>query len=75
MKAAIEGLWDKSEAGFFATGAGAAPQLVRLKPVYDGPEAAGNPWMIDVMGRLYYLSGDNALMDRAQLTLYDVPVR
>ncbi len=66
---AVDNLWDKEESGFFATQIGAAPQLVRAKPIYDADEASGNAQMIAVMARLYFLSGRERLRQLAEATL------
>jgi uncharacterized protein len=61
--------WDKAEGGFFATIVDAGPLLVRAKPIHDNPNMSGNSRMLEVLARLYYLTGEERLVKLADRTM------
>jgi uncharacterized protein YyaL (SSP411 family) len=61
--------WDENGSGFFQAAAGADPAIPDLKIGYDGQYPSGNAAMAELMGRLYYATGDAAWRDRAKRTL------
>lgn len=61
--------WDDRDGGFFQVAANADPALPALKIGYDGQMPSGNAAMAELMGRLYYMTGDGAWRDRAKRTL------
>jgi len=61
--------WEEADGGFFATPEDSGPQLSRSKPIFDSPNMSGNARMIDVLARLFYLSGNADYLKRADRTL------
>ena len=60
--------WDEG-GGFFQAAADAAPSLARLKISLDMPDPSGNAAIIEVLAKLYFLTGDEILRERAEKTL------
>ncbi len=69
VKDALDHFWDGDQGGFFATNAADTSLMVRVKPVIDNPNPSGNGAMIEVLARLYFLTGEGVLSDKAYLTL------
>ncbi|MBM3732426.1 MAG: thioredoxin domain-containing protein [Acidimicrobiia bacterium] len=66
---AISDHWDPAGGGFFQAVADVAPALTRLKPVIDMPDPSGNATMVEVLAKLYFLTGAEDLRARAERTL------
>src|SRR5271156_1786509 len=60
---------DPANGGYFFTAADAETLLVRTKQAYDQPNPAGNGTMVEVLARLYYLTGDETYRARAEEVL------
>lgn len=61
--------WDDRGGGFFQVAANADPALPALKIGYDGQYPSGNAAMAELMGRLYFMTGDGIYRDHAKQTL------
>jgi len=61
--------WDDRGGGFYQVAANADPALPALKIGYDGQMPSGNAAMAELMGRLYYMTGDGIYRDHAKRTL------
>jgi len=61
--------WDAKDGGFFASADDSGPLAVRAKPVFDEPNAGGNAVMVEVLARLYYLTGNGKRRKRADQIL------
>lgn len=57
--------WDEEAGGYFFTAKDAEALIVRTKSASDNAVPAGNGVMIDVLTRLYLLTGETAYVDRA----------
>ncbi len=64
-----DGGGDGDGGGFFQAAADAAPSLARLKIALDMPDSSGNAAMVEVLAKLYFLTGDEPLRARAEKTL------
>ncbi len=69
VKYALDRFWDIDQGGFFATDAKDKSLMVRVKPIVDNPNPSGNGAMIEVLARLYFLTGEDDLSDKAYGTL------
>ncbi len=65
---AIEHYADAEGGGFYVAAKDAEALLVRAKSVQDSAVPSGNGVMVEVLVRLYYLTGDPAHRDRAERT-------
>jgi uncharacterized protein len=63
---AVELFWDASAGGFFATPAGEAHLLARLREEYEGPMPTGNAVLTFVFLRLFGYTGEAAWRERAE---------
>ena len=61
--------WDAATGGFFFTADDADDLITRTKTAYDNAVPAGNGTMVDILGRLYYLTGKPHYSDRAETTV------
>ena len=61
--------WDDRGGGFYQVAANADPALPALKIGYDGQMPSGNAAMAELMGRLYFMTGDGIYRDHAKRTL------
>ena len=61
--------WDDKGGGFYQVAANADPALPALKIGYDGQMPSGNAAMAELMGRLYFMTGDGIYRDHAKRTL------
>jgi uncharacterized protein YyaL (SSP411 family) len=61
--------WDDQGGGFYQIAANANPALPALKIGYDGQMPSGNAAMAELMGRLYFMTGDGLYRDHAKRTL------
>ena len=52
--------------GYFFTADDAEALLVRTKQAYDQPNPAGNGTLVEVLARLYYLTGEDSFRARAE---------
>ena len=57
--------WDADNGGYFMAADDTADLLTRSKPVHDNAVPCGNGTMVEVLARLYHLTGDGAYRDRA----------
>tara|TARA_R110001592_G_scaffold263642_1_gene528980 strand:- start:962 stop:3004 length:2043 start_codon:yes stop_codon:yes gene_type:complete len=57
--------WDAGNGGYFMAADDTADLLTRSKPVHDNAVPCGNGTMVEVLARLYHLTGDAAYRDRA----------
>ena len=55
--------------GYFFTADDAEALLVRTKQAYDQPNPAGNGTLVEVLARLYYLTGEDLFRARAEEVL------
>ena len=58
--------WDATNGGYFFTAADAEALIVRTKTVHDNATPAGNALMLEVLARLYALTGTATHAQRAQ---------
>jgi uncharacterized protein len=58
--------WDEEGGGYFFTADDTSDVILRNKSAIDHAAPPGNATMIEVLARLYYLTGKNAYLDRAQ---------
>ena len=58
--------WDDESGGYFQTPDDGESLIVRGKTAYDSAVPAGNGTMMEVLARLYYLTGSAAYRDRAE---------
>ena len=58
--------WDEAEGGYFLAAADTPNLLERTKPIHDNATPAGNGTMLEVLARLYAVTGDVAMRDRAE---------
>jgi uncharacterized protein YyaL (SSP411 family) len=61
--------WDDRNGGFYQVAANADPALPAIKIGYDGQYPSGNAAMAELLGRLYFMTGDGIYRDRAKRTL------
>jgi uncharacterized protein YyaL (SSP411 family) len=61
--------WDEKGGGFYQVAVNADPALPAMKIGYDGQMPSGNAAMAELMGRLYYMTGDGVYRDHAKRTL------
>ncbi len=57
--------WDQAAAGYFVSADDTADVIVRSKSVTDNAVPSGNGTMVEVLARLYFLTGDEAYRARA----------
>ncbi|MEQ8193278.1 MAG: thioredoxin domain-containing protein, partial [Rhodospirillales bacterium] len=58
--------WDPIEGGYFLPADDTADLIVRAKTVHDNATPAGNGVMVEVLARLFYLTGEDAYRRRAE---------
>ncbi|MFN3230641.1 MAG: thioredoxin domain-containing protein [Alphaproteobacteria bacterium] len=58
--------WDNENGGYFYTADTAEALIVRTKNALDNAVPAGNGTMMEVLARLYFVTGDQAYRDRAE---------
>jgi uncharacterized protein len=58
--------WDTSQSGWFLSADDTTDVLVRAKPINDNAVPSGNGTMIEVLARLWMLTGEAAYRDRAE---------
>lgn len=61
--------WDEEEGGFYLTAHDTSDLPVRAKPYHDGATPSGNGVMLEVLARLYHLSGETRWQEYAAQTL------
>lgn len=61
--------WDAVAGGYFFTASDAPDLIVRTKSGFDQATPAGNAVMIEVLARLYYLTGQPSYRDRAEAVM------
>jgi len=61
----LESYWDETGGGFFQSAAEGESLLVRAKAVQDSAVPSGNGAMVEVLARLYYLTGEGGYRDKA----------
>ena len=61
--------WDSANGGYFFTADDADDLIVRTKSVHDNAIPAGNGTMLNVLARLFYLTGEEAYLRRAEAVL------
>jgi uncharacterized protein YyaL (SSP411 family) len=61
--------WDDRGGGFYQIAANEDSALPALKIGYDGQMPSGNAAMAELMGRLYFMTGDGLYRDHAKRTL------
>ena len=57
--------WDAAQAGWFLSADDTTDVLVRAKPMNDNPVPSGNGTMVEVLTRLWLLTGESAFHDQA----------
>jgi len=57
--------WDATANGYFFTADDADDVIVRTKNAHDNATPSGNGTMVEVLARLFYLTGDTRYRDRA----------
>ena len=65
----LERFWDKQEGGFFFTSDDHEELISRSKSAFDGSIPSGNSMAAFVLLRLFYLTGNQVYMDRAEQVL------
>lgn len=58
--------WDAERGGYFFTADDAEGLIVRIKTVHDSATPSGNGTMVEVLARLYALTGDDRYRRRAE---------
>ena len=58
--------WDASAGGYFFTADDITDVITRTKNAHDAATPSGNGTMVDVLARLYYLTGNDARRERAE---------
>ena len=61
--------WDAGHGGYFQAADDADDVIVRIKPIHDSAVPAANGVMIQVLARLWQVTGETAYRDRAEATL------
>ncbi len=61
--------WDAAGGGYCFTASDARDLITRTKSAHDNATPSGNAVMAQVLARLYFLTGDTALRDRAEATI------
>jgi uncharacterized protein YyaL (SSP411 family) len=61
--------WDEAAGGYFFTADDAEALIVRTKQAHDQPNPSGNGVMVEVLARLYYLTGKDGYRARAEATV------
>jgi len=61
--------WDAGDGGYFQAADDADDVIVRMKPFHDSAVPAANGVMVQVLARLWQVTGDDAYRDRAEATL------
>jgi uncharacterized protein YyaL (SSP411 family) len=61
--------WDDKAGGYFFTASDARDLLTRTKTAHDAPTPSGNGIMAHTLGRLHFLTGKTAYLDRAAATI------
>jgi uncharacterized protein YyaL (SSP411 family) len=61
--------WDPESSGYFMTADDTERLIVRTKNAHDSAVPSGNGLMTAVLARLYYLTGNAALRDRAEAVI------
>jgi len=61
--------WDEATGGYFYTPDDGETLIARTKQARDNATPAGNGLMVEVLGRLYHLTGDSAYVERAEALL------
>ena len=76
MEAAIEWVyiadehyWDRSDGGYFFTADDAEALIVRTRTAADNATPAGNATLVQVLARLFYLTGQERFRERAEATI------
>ncbi len=65
----IREFWDDSEGAFFFTGKSHEPLISRAKPAFDGSIPSGNAAAARLLLRLYYFTGRDDYLSRAEKVL------
>ena len=61
--------WDPEHGGYFLTADDTESLIVRTKTAHDSALPSGNGTMVEVLARLYYLTGKAAYRERAEATI------
>ena len=61
--------WDSGNGGYFFTADDADDLIVRTKSIHDNAVPAGNGIMLAVLARLFYLTGEEAYLRKAEAVL------
>ncbi len=61
--------WDTTAGGYYFTADDGEALIVRTKTAQDNPNPSGNGVLVEVLARLYYLTGDDAYRVRAAATV------
>ena len=61
--------WDSGNGGYFFTADDADDLIVRTKSIHDNAVPAGNGTMLAVLARLFYLTGEEAYLRKAEAVL------
>jgi len=69
LRRALADHWDDADGGFFQAAADAAPALARLKIIIDMPDPSGYAVAVAALSKLYFLTGTEALRERAERAL------
>jgi uncharacterized protein YyaL (SSP411 family) len=57
--------WDEKDGGYFLPADDTGDLIVRAKTIHDNATPTGNGTMVEVLARLYYLTGETHFRDRA----------
>jgi uncharacterized protein YyaL (SSP411 family) len=61
--------WDAEGGGYFFTADDAEALIVRTKHAHDQPNPSGNGVLVEILARLYYLTGEERYRARADATV------
>lgn len=61
--------WDSDHGGYFLTADDAEALITRSRTVYDNPNPSGNGTMVQVLSRLWRLTGDDRYRARAEAVI------
>jgi len=75
VKTADAHYWDADGKGYFLGADDTADVIARSKPVHDNAVPSGNGIMAEVLARLYHLTGDAAVRDRADVLFHAVAAK
>ena len=65
----LDEFWDENDGGFFYTGKSHEQLISRAKPAFDASIPSGNSMAVQLLLRLYHLTGTGNYLERAEIVL------